>query len=269
MTKILTDTVAINDLESRDLTPEEESLFEAARDAVSFFKKTFPMWVVIGHAVAAARKRADQIGGGKTFRVILEQQGLSQVVPPSTATRLIYIIEHLPAVQAWHAGLTDDLQLAWASPSSIYQRCPVFDAEKLREKEKKGKNKKSRSPAKATPVASLHNARIIEQQEARIEELEEESHANWITDCKNYLNEEERAEELCWLLLEFDISFSLLERAYKERYYKELPERKKTRQIEDDAVEPLKPGRPREGEGEDGQTATDGGDGVKLNGSAS
>lgn len=82
--------------------------------------------MVIGKAVAAARARADRIGGGKTFRRILEQQRLARVVPPATATRLLAIIENLPAVVAWQATLTEHQQIAWASPSAVFKHCPIF-----------------------------------------------------------------------------------------------------------------------------------------------
>jgi hypothetical protein len=115
-----------NDPESRNLTPEEVTLFEAARQAIGLLKKTFETWTIIGKAVRAARARADRIGGGKTFRRILEQQGLAKVVPPATATRLLQIMERLPEVQAWHASLTEQQQVAWASPSAVVKHCTVF-----------------------------------------------------------------------------------------------------------------------------------------------
>jgi hypothetical protein len=228
--KILSDTQSnFNDPESRSLTSEETALFEAAREAVGFLKKTFPTWIVIGHAVVAARERADQFGGGKTFRIILEQQGISQVVPPSTATRLIAIIEHLPEVQAWHADLTDDRKFAWASPSSVFQRCPVFA-----ELKKTMKKKKKPQPSMAPP--SPHNARVIEQQEARIEELQEEleskSHpSNWVATYKDK-SSEERAEMVCDLLIEFGISLRKLQQTYKNRQKKKKPRDTEDREVE-------------------------------------
>jgi hypothetical protein len=110
--------------ESRDLSAEEATLFEAARKAVEMFgelgKKTFEVWVIIGKAVVAARARADRLGGGKTFRRILDQQGLGKVVSPSDATHLADIMARLPEVEQWR---NDDLspkeQISWASPSAI------------------------------------------------------------------------------------------------------------------------------------------------------
>jgi hypothetical protein len=220
-----------NDPESRGLTPEETLLFEAAREAIGFLKKTFPTWIVIGHAVVAARKRADQLGGGKTFRIILEQQGISKIVPSSTATRLIAIIEHLPEVKEWHASLTDDRQFAWAAPTSIFQHCPVFD-----ELKKTMKEKKKKKPQTSMAPSSPHNARVIEQQSARIEELQEElesksNPSNWVAAYKDK-SSEERAEAICDLLFEFEISLELLKRTYKTRR-----EKKKSRAIEDREAE--------------------------------
>src|SRR5262245_6450673 len=76
-----------NDPESRNLTEEENTLFANARAALVTLRKTFETWIVVAKAVAAARVRADRIGGGKTFRRILEQQGLGALAP-ATATRL-------------------------------------------------------------------------------------------------------------------------------------------------------------------------------------
>jgi hypothetical protein len=120
--------------ESRDLSMDEVTIFEAARNAVTLLKKTFETWTVIGKAVVAARTRADRVGGGKTFRRILEQQGLAMVVPPATATRLEAIMAHLADVEAWRAGLTDNQRFRWAAPSAVFKHCPMFakDRTKLR-----------------------------------------------------------------------------------------------------------------------------------------
>jgi hypothetical protein len=47
-------------------------------------------------------------------------------VPPATATRLLAIIELLPEVGAWHSRLTEQQQIAWASPSAVMKHCPAF-----------------------------------------------------------------------------------------------------------------------------------------------
>jgi hypothetical protein len=112
--------------ESLNLDVEETALFDAARAAVVTLKKTFETWVVIGRAVVAARKRANRIGGGKTFRRILEQQGLGVVAPPATATRLERIMAKLPEIETWRAGLTENEAFQWASPSAVFKHCPAL-----------------------------------------------------------------------------------------------------------------------------------------------
>src|SRR5262249_14506429 len=114
-----------NDPESRNLTEEENILFANAREALVTLRKTFETWMVIGKAVVAARARADRIGGGKTFRRILEQQGLG-ALPPATATRLEQVVARLDEVTAWHSGLSEQRQIAWAAPTTVFKRCPVF-----------------------------------------------------------------------------------------------------------------------------------------------
>jgi hypothetical protein len=104
-------------------------LFDNARAALVTLRKTFETWIVIGKAVAAARARADRIGGGKTFRRILEQQGLGEL-PPATATRLEQVVARLDEVTVWHSGLPGNRQIAWASPSAVFKHCPVFAKER-------------------------------------------------------------------------------------------------------------------------------------------
>jgi hypothetical protein len=140
-----------NDPESRGLTEEEKTLFEAARQAIGLLKKTFETWMVIGKAVQAARARANRLGGGKTFRRILEQQGLARIVPPATATRLLQIIGHLPEVSAWHASLNDQQQVAWASPSAVFKHCPVFADSKAATRKPSPKGTRARPTSSQDP----------------------------------------------------------------------------------------------------------------------
>src|SRR5262249_19069308 len=62
----------------------------------------------------------------KTFRRILDQQGLGMVVPPATATRLEAIMANLRDVEEWRASLTENQRFRWASPSAVFKQCPVF-----------------------------------------------------------------------------------------------------------------------------------------------
>jgi hypothetical protein len=143
-----------------EYTQEENTLFEAARQAVTLLKKTFDTWVVIGKAVAAARAKADRMGGGKTFRRILERQHLARVVPPATATRLLKIIENLPAVTTWHSGLSEERQIAWASPSAVMKHCPALQTTTT-----PGSRPKRKASKTAERELEQANARNTEQQE--------------------------------------------------------------------------------------------------------
>jgi hypothetical protein len=139
-----------NDPESRNLTEEENILFANARAALVTLRKTFETWIVIGQAVAAARARADRIGGGKSFRRILEQQGLGEL-PPATASRLVQVVARLDEVTAWHSTLTQHRQIAWASPSAVFKHCPAFAKDRTAQRP----NMKPRRPAKANVETAI------------------------------------------------------------------------------------------------------------------
>jgi hypothetical protein len=124
--------------ESRDLSQEEAVIFDNARNAADAIKKTFENWIVIGRAVVAARARADRLGGGKTFRRILKQQGLDAVVPPATASRLLLICgPRLSEVQAWHNRLKPHQQFAWAGPRSVINNARDASGQLIFPKKKK------------------------------------------------------------------------------------------------------------------------------------
>jgi hypothetical protein len=73
---------------------------------------------------------------------LIEQQGLGKVVDKATASRLVRIMEKLPAVVAWRATLTEKEDIAWASPTSVCQRCPALNPPKKPEEDGEPKPKK-------------------------------------------------------------------------------------------------------------------------------
>ena len=79
------------------------------------------------------REVADRIGGRKTFKRLLIQEGFADLAgrSKSTATRLLQIVERLPDVTKWHADLTPHQQIDWASPSAVFKHCPVFAKPKV------------------------------------------------------------------------------------------------------------------------------------------
>jgi hypothetical protein len=122
--------VESNAPESEAITLDDNEVFEAARQAVTLLKKTFGTWVTIGQAVVRARDIADRRGGGKTFKRLIEQQGLGAIVNKTTASNLLRIMERLPDVTAWHNTLTTRQQIDWAAPTTILKRCPLFHTRK-------------------------------------------------------------------------------------------------------------------------------------------
>jgi hypothetical protein len=113
-----------------ELLAEDRAKFDAALSAVARIKATFDDWVVIGHAVVAARKYAERVGGRQTFHSVLAEQ---QIMPPldkAVISRLEKIMHRLDAVVKWRATLTEQQRIAWASPTSIVNRCTVFKIEK-------------------------------------------------------------------------------------------------------------------------------------------
>lgn len=121
-----------NSPESANLTREEVQIFEAGRDAAVSLAKTFELWVTVGRAVELAWTKAKQRGTRHAFQRLLEQQGLAGVLgkswdsQKSTANKLLAIIKHLPAIEAWRATLEQSERIKWAAPTTIYKRCPVF-----------------------------------------------------------------------------------------------------------------------------------------------
>jgi hypothetical protein len=78
----------------------------------------------IGHAVVAARKYAERVGGRQTFHNVLAEQ---QIMPPldkATISRLEKIMGRLNDVVTWQATLPEHQRIAWAGPTSIINRCP-------------------------------------------------------------------------------------------------------------------------------------------------
>jgi hypothetical protein len=154
--------------ESQTLDRDELALCEAARQSALQLKLTFDNWVTIGRAVAALRKHADRLiekgwAVRTTFPRLVEQQGLGQLLDKAKTSRLLAIMDRLSEVQAWHATLTLEEQIAWASPDSVLRNCPVFN-----------------QPAEPKPPQPMirhepaHERLQVSELQARVAELEEE-----------------------------------------------------------------------------------------------
>jgi hypothetical protein len=146
------------------LSEQANIKMEAARQAFLALRKTFGHWVMIGDGIVALRARADELGGRKTFHRLLEQQGFGTFIKAKAVlSRLEKIMARLPEVEKWHRGLSEKQQIDWSSPSAVLKHCPIFITD--------GTSKPRPQPAVAKPQ---NLAKVMEQQEQRIEELEQE-----------------------------------------------------------------------------------------------
>jgi len=117
-------------------------------------KRTFEGWIAIGKGIRILRRRADQLGGRKTFQRLMAEQGFRIDGPQAerqfdktTATRLLQVMEQETEVRIWHRQLTPTQQAEWASPNTILRHCPIFAKPKL-------------SEPPASPYAQLKQAHI-------------------------------------------------------------------------------------------------------------
>jgi hypothetical protein len=167
--------------ESANLTREEAQSFENGRAGVAMLAKTFEAWIMIARAVETARLRADRIGRRQAFQLILDQQGIAPALGREwnsqkvIASTLLKILDRLPEVEMWRAGLDASTRIKWAAPTTIMKHCPIF------------KTAETPKPSpKASPMAraaeenqdlrerlDAAEARVAEL-EARVEELEQE-----------------------------------------------------------------------------------------------
>jgi hypothetical protein len=117
-----------------ELLPEDREKFDTAVAAVMRMRAKFDDWITIGHAIVAARKYADRERGRKVFQDILAEQRIMPPLDKAEISRLEKVMARLPEVRKWHGTLTENQQIAWASPRSIINRCPVFKIEKERQR---------------------------------------------------------------------------------------------------------------------------------------
>jgi hypothetical protein len=113
-----------------ELSVEDREKVDAALAAVTRIKATFGDYVIIGHAIVAARKHADRIGSRKAFPYILAEQRIMPPLDKATVSRLEKIMARLPDVEKWRATLTEPQRFAWSGPTSILNHCDVFKIER-------------------------------------------------------------------------------------------------------------------------------------------
>jgi hypothetical protein len=87
----------------------------------------------IYHGLKIIKAKAEEIKGRKAFQQLAEQCGYgglfrssSGQINRSVVSHLMQIGERESEVRQWRDNLTADQRWAWASPSSIKTRCPIF-----------------------------------------------------------------------------------------------------------------------------------------------
>jgi hypothetical protein len=105
-------------------TPEQEAaaIASGAR-AVREPQKSFQHFIIIGHGCVALQREAERnrTHGRLTFRRLLDANGY-KAIRGASLTNLLNIMEHKPAIVAWHAGLPERRQFDWAAPNTVWRR---------------------------------------------------------------------------------------------------------------------------------------------------
>jgi hypothetical protein len=160
------------------LTPDEEREVAPARDAMAALQKTFDQWVAILRGWKVLRDKADRMGGRDSFMRLMDQQGFrmnpkpvaEKVVDKSTVTKGLQILERLADVLPWHEQLAPKQRREWASPSTIFKHCPVFNPKT----QQAGQPLRPKAQTTADSESANTLARQLEQSDARLSEVEQE-----------------------------------------------------------------------------------------------
>jgi hypothetical protein len=115
------------------MTAEEREIVDRGAASIESLKRTFDHWMVIGNGLKIIHDRATALKGRNTFQQLAEQCGYGGLfrsangkTNQSVVTHLLQIVERESEVRQWRENLTADQRWAWASPSSIKARCPIF-----------------------------------------------------------------------------------------------------------------------------------------------
>jgi hypothetical protein len=141
-----------------EVSAEEREKFDAALAVITRIKTTFDDWVIIGDAVVTARKYADRVGARKAFHGLLAEQGIMPPLDKATVSHLEKVMARLPEVRKWREKvLTEHQRIAWASPRSVINRCPVFQIEK--------EKRRAATPRKPTRWESMQEENLALKKE--------------------------------------------------------------------------------------------------------
>jgi hypothetical protein len=110
----------------------ESEVISAGRDAWSRVqdraRRSWPDWVLIGHAIQLGRAHALQVSGAKTphgtkytkaMAAFLAENGLSGI-GQQVRWRLLSCMDHLADIEKWREGLPQEDRDRWSHPDSIW-----------------------------------------------------------------------------------------------------------------------------------------------------
>jgi hypothetical protein len=141
-----------------EITPDEHRVLQAAHVALTSLRRSFDDWIAVGRGLQLLRQKADQIGARAAFNELREQHRLGdKYFRKETVSRLLRIMDHLQAVQAWRLTLNEKLRIDWASPDTIVRRCPIFNKPKTATAEAKLSPYRKLAQANAELQTELHD----------------------------------------------------------------------------------------------------------------
>jgi hypothetical protein len=148
-----------------DLPEDQRQIVERGAEAIEAVKLTFEHRMAIGHGLKVLKAKAEQLKVRNAFRLLAEQAGYGGLfrsaggkVTHSFVSHLLDIVDNEAKVREWREQLTEHQRWAWASPSSIKSRCPVFKKTEQTEQTEQAKKKADTAPSVfEVAVAALHD----------------------------------------------------------------------------------------------------------------
>jgi hypothetical protein len=159
------------------LTANDLAMGELALSAINSLKKTFEHWMTQAVFFRRIREISNEHGGGRnSFQVMLLLNGIDEtkikfIGGKTTISRLEAMAAKETEVREWYNNLPEDKKGRWNAPTTIEKWCPALQ----RQSQIKGVTS-DKKLKQASLAAQLKEAeRVIEQKDARIKEVEEES----------------------------------------------------------------------------------------------
>jgi hypothetical protein len=153
------------------MTAEEQEIVDRGAASIESLKRTFDAWMEIYHGLKIIKAKAEEIKGRKAFQQLADQCGYgglfrsaSGQINRSVISHLMQIGERESEVRQWRETLTADQRWAWASPSSIKTRCPIFAKAKA---DKKPRPEKQPQFEIALDIVQEHLERTVDDDNRR------------------------------------------------------------------------------------------------------